>query len=210
MNCLKPFFLAPVFAASLAGMASAASLTFDGPICNGICTNDGLIDQSYGDIAGQLDVIYDGNRNTTAAENLRFWTTGYESLVNVAFGEQSAGGLSILLQPLSGYKVTLTGFDIAPYANRVRNTLVQIIDTATGTFLKDDAYTPLSTTGITQYSGSWMSASGLQINLGPDAWDVAIDNVNFSVAQVSAVPLPAAGWLLGGALAGFAALRRRS
>ena len=108
--------------------------------------------------------------------------------------------------------MTITGFDIAPYLNRSRNTLVQVIDTATNALLVNQAWTgekTLPTGTVTSFTGTWTSTSGIQINLGPDAWDVGISNITGSVAVI---PLPAAGWLLLGALAGLgvAARRRRT
>jgi hypothetical protein len=104
--------------------------------------------------------------------------------------------------------VALSSFDIAPYDDRPRNTLVQIIDLATNAVLVNDTYTPLSTAGVTSYTAGWTSTVGLQINLGPDAWDVGIDNVVYS-ATPSAVPLPAALPLLLVALGGLGLAARR-
>ena len=205
---------AALLAAPVAQAATTTPFTLDfsGDICTtttGACTNGSSISQDYGDIAGMLDIIYDANRNTPASDDLRHWGSGYETLANVAYGTNGGGGLSILFQPLAGHVVTITGFDIAPYANRSRNTLVQVIDTATDALLVDDDFAPLPTGVVTSFSGTWTSASGIQINLGPDAWDVGISNITGSV---SVIPLPAAGWLLLGALAGLglAARRRRT
>lgn len=193
-----------------AGAAQSATLTFDGNICSGAsCSNGNSIDQTYGDIAGQIDVEYDANRSTAALDDLYFWTTGYETLTNVAYGTSGAGGLSIVINALAGFNVALSSFDIAPYINRSRNTLVQIIDLATNTLLVDDVYTPLSTAGVTSYNAGWASTVGLQINLGPDAWDVAIDNVVYSATTASPVPLPAALPLFLVALGGLGVASRR-
>jgi hypothetical protein len=208
---VKRTLLAAVFSALALG-ANAATLDFSGTICSGsACSNGSAIDQSYGDIAGEIDVRYDADRATGNLDNLFFWSTGYETLSGVAYGKLNGGGLSIALVAEDGFDVMLTGFDIAPYINRVRDTAVQIIDLATNTILVNDTYTPLSVDGVTSYSGSWMSTEGLQINLGPDAWDVAIDNIQFASIEESLtpIPLPAGGLLLLSGLFGMAAFKRR-
>lgn len=203
--------------------ATPIMLDFSGNICTttaggpmgATCGNTLRISQDYGDVAGQLDVIYNSNRNTSSLDELRFWGSGYESLDQVAYGTLGGGGLSILFQPLSGYEVTITGFDIAPYANRSRDTLVQVIDTATNMFLLDQAFEPLPTGTVTSFSGSWTSAAGIQINLGPDAWDVGISNIVGSVTAlggqgpIAPIPLPAAAWLMLGAIGGLGMVARR-
>ncbi|TGD45200.1 VPLPA-CTERM sorting domain-containing protein [Pseudotabrizicola sediminis] len=212
--------LAFTLAASLAPMAQAAPviLDFAGNICGAggdqACAPGAIIGQTYGDIAGQLDVVYDASRSAAGTSNLYYWDAGYETLANVAYGDFGAGGLSILFQPLAGFMVTVFGFDIAPYASRVTDTLVQVIDTATNSLLVNQGFTPLPSGEVTQFSGSWTSASGIQINLGPDAWDVGISNISYSVAPVgpdtpSPVPLPAAGWLMLAGLGGLGAIARR-
>ena len=198
-----------------AGSVSAATLTFDGVICGGVaCGNGSAIDQTYGDITGQVEVSYDADRNTAALQNVLHWSSGYETLTSVAYGNLGGGGMSIVFAAATGYDISLTGFDIAPYLDRPRNTLVQIIDLATNISLVNVTYTPLSIAGITSYVGTWTSTVGLQINLGPDAWDVGIDNIAYSAVLESTVPvpipLPATGLLLIGALAGLGRLRRRA
>jgi len=197
-----------------AGNVSAATLTFDGAICGGTCGNGDAIDQTYGDISGQVDVIYDASRNTTALENVFHWSTGYDILTSVAFGNFGGGGMSIVFAAATGYDILLTGFDIAPYVGRTTDTLVQIIDLATNILLINDTYTPLNIAGITSYAGTWTSTVGLQINLGPDVFDVGIDNIAYSAVLEGTgpvpIPLPAIGLLLIGALAGLGRLRRRA
>lgn len=195
--------------------AGAATLTFDGAICNGgdTCSDGRKIDQTYGDIAGEVDVVYDSDRSTAAKENVFFWNQNYESLSNVIYGTNGGGGLSVALMAATGFDVLLSGFDIAPYANRSRNTLVQIIDLANNAVLLDEAFAPLSIDGVTSFAGSWESTVGLQINLGPDAWDVGMDNIAFRAVEettTAPVPLPATGLLMLGGLFGVSRLRRKT
>ena len=78
-------------------------------------------------------------------------------------------------------------------------------------------YEPLSTADVTSlsFSGSaFTSQAGFAISLGPDAWDVAIDNITFQLTEstntTTPIPLPAAGWMLLAGLGGLAAMRRRA
>ncbi|WP_103333538.1 VPLPA-CTERM sorting domain-containing protein [Pseudotabrizicola formosa] len=214
------YALAFTLATCLAPMAQAAPLILDfsGSICGAaadtVCGNGSFIGQSYGDIAGQLDVIYDGSRDNAGLFDVRHWAGGYETLPHVAYGEFVGGGLSILFQPLAGFAVTVSGFEIAPYASSISDTLVQVIDTAANTLLVNQSFTPLATGEVTSFNGSWTSASGIQINLGPDAWNVGISNILYSVAAVDpgtppAVPLPAAGWMMLAGVGALGALARR-
>jgi len=189
--------------------ATAATLTFDGDICGGAACNDSnLIDQSYGDIAGEVDVQYDADRGTVALENLKAWNVNYETLVDVAYSLNSGAGMAIDFVAAAGYSVSLGGFDIAPYANRVRDTRVVIKDLAGGTLFDSGVFTA-STAGVTSYSFGYTSNVGLRIEFGPDSWDVGIDNIEYNTAQINAVPLPAAGWMLIAGVGGLMAMRRR-
>ncbi|WP_425038519.1 VPLPA-CTERM sorting domain-containing protein [Primorskyibacter sp. S187A] len=212
---MKLFVTTAAAALFSASTSYAALLTFDGAACNdGACGTDSeTLSQSYGDIVGEVDVVYDANRATSDLEDLFYWGPDYETLDGVAYGVNGGGGLSIVFNALSGFSVSVTSFDIAPYANRLRDTIVQVIDLADGTLLEDDAYATLSTDGVTNYTGDYSSDVGIQINLGPDAWDVGIDNIAYTTAPTTTtapVPLPASVLLMLGALGGMAALRKKS
>ena len=212
---MKKFIGTLLFVLASPAVSAAYILDFSGDICTtaaGVCANGSSISQDYGDIAGQLDVIYDANRNTATEQELRWWGTGYETLTGVAYGTLGGGGLSILFKPEAGYEVSVTSFDIAPYANRVRDTFVEVIDIATNTVLFTQSFNPLPTGMVTTLESlMWTSLAGIQINLGPDSWDIGIDNIHYSVkpADLSEIPLPAAGWLLLSGLGMFGLVRRR-
>lgn len=207
---MKLAFLAAAATATAlatASTAQAAVLTFDGDICAGgtSCQNSEAIDQTYGDIAGQLDVAYSSGGN----QPMQFWSDQYSDLTNVAYG--SGAGASVLLTPLSGYKVTLNGFDLGAWPLTNRTSQVTIREIGGGVLFSSGAIT-ISGQTRSQFSGSYTSASGIEINFGPDNFNVGIDNIDFTVNAVGGGAIPEPGtWAL--MIAGFGlaggALRRR-
>ena len=224
--CLRPLLAAAALASLLAGAPAAASTTlldFSGNICglngNQACGNGTMIGQNYGDIPNVLDVIWDSDRATAAAGNILHWGSGYESLLNVGYGTNGGGGVSIvflLLEP--GWQVTLNEFDIAPFSRRERNSVVRVFDLGSASPLLDTGLFSVPVGAVTSYAnpGNWTSTTGLRIEFGPDAWDVGISNISFTTQEVTTtggpavIPLPPAGLLLLGGLMGLAALRRRA
>ncbi len=69
--------------AVMAGPAAAATLDFT-DACGGPCTDTAEISQAYGDIAGQLDITYDGDPTFSGDQPLFWWGTGYAALQGVA------------------------------------------------------------------------------------------------------------------------------
>lgn len=198
--------------------ASAVVLTFDGNICEstgGVCTTNSQIREDYGDIPGVLDVQYRNLLGNTSVTKLRFWTTDYNDLVNVAWTDGGDGGsrAEIFLKPLNGSIVTLNGFDLGAWPDTQRTSTFTILD-GDGNLLTDSGGN--ITIGIqpgnlhSSFDFSLLdisSASGIRIQWGPSAFNVGIDNIDFSM---SAIPLPAPAWLLGGGLLTLVARRRRT
>ena len=89
-----------------------SDLTFDGAICGGVCANGSIISQSYGDVAGVVDVQY--NPTGAAGAEIRFWSTGYNNLTNVAYA--NSGVSEIFLQPLNGRTVVLNSLDLGAWS----------------------------------------------------------------------------------------------
>ena len=201
------------------GSASAYTLTFDGDICTASpCTNFSLIQQSYGDVAGVVDVKYNydiNNPGTTtgaAGSEMSFWTTDYNDLVNVAYS--STGGIpTIFLQPLAGQAVTLNGLDLGAWPNRTGLSQLTIVDglnnvlftTGGGPFSEPVG---VGSTTHNHYSFLLTSLTGIGIQFGPESYNVGIDNVDFTVG-VNPVPLPAALPLFASAVALFGVYARR-
>lgn len=210
--------LAIALGAPAAQASTTTVLDFTGAICGlsgtTSCGSGNTVGQSYGDIAGVVDVIWDGNRSTATSVNIFTWGAGYETLPRVGYGTLGGGGMSITFQMSPGYEIILNGFDIAPYVNRVRNSVVRVFDLDGNTSLFDTGTFQVSTDGVTSYAnpGDWTSTTGLRIELGPDAWDVGISNISYTTQEASTtgvIPLPPAGLLLLSGIFGLAAVARR-
>lgn len=211
-----PVFLSSVvFAAGLVTSPAVAApfvLDFPTSACAVLCTNGSDVLQSYGDIPGELDVIYDGNTTAPGLQNVKYWGTGYETLPSVAYSQGATVGMSITFDPAPGFTVTLFGFDLAPYLDRIVNTAATVSEVGGG-ILFNQTYAPLSTDGVTTETGPWSSASGLVLEFAAPFWNAGVSNIRYEVAPTSGgtkpIPIPAAGWLLGAALIGLGAIRRR-
>jgi hypothetical protein len=219
MSKFHRFGVAALLLVGAQGAAAATyTLDFSGLICNGgmACMNGQEIDQTYGDVAGVVDVTYD--RNGAAGRQPAFyWSAPYETLMHVAYGDVGQS-LLIFFTAAPGKEVTINGFDIAPYADRNAGTTVRVIDEANATVDFEQDFTTVSTQGVTSFAkpatpGAWTSTI-MGIALGPDIYNVGIDNISFTVSEpngggVNPIPLPAAAWLLLGGLGALGAAARR-
>lgn len=198
-----------------AATVKAEVLTFDGNICGGgqACVAFSLIDKSYGDIAGVVDVQYLNLQGSSppGLDQLRFWDIGYNDLVNVAWTDSSDADsrAEIFIQPLNGGTVTLNSFDLGAFFHTQRANPFTVLDGANNVLFDSggdvligvgDVHNHFSFSGLT-------SAAGIRIQWGPSAFNNGIDNVDFTV---SAVPLPPAVVLLGGGLLALLGRRRRA
>ncbi len=186
----------------------ATVLTFDGNICSGgnPCIDFAALDQTYGDIAGQLDVVYahrvSGGNAASDEAFLKSWGTAYSDLLNVAWGGfgRNSGVSEIALIPNAGFQVTLNGFDLGAWPNTDRGSQYSIYDSAY-TLLASSGAITIDGTVHSHFPFSLTNASGLIVQWGPDAYDVGIDNVDFTVQRVTAsVPEPTTGFLLSSGL----------
>jgi hypothetical protein len=205
--------LAITAALGLAASAQADVLTFDGNICSGggACSNGTLVDQSYGDIAGQLDVQWDWDiASNIGSQNFRFWVDSYSDLTNVGWANSGATG-EIFLAPLSGFQVTLNSFDLGAWPLTNRNTQVTILGGNRDLLYSSGAITVLGSLRST-FTPNLTRADGIRIQFGPDAYNVGIDNVSFDVSSTGAIPEPAtwAMMILGFGAAGSMIRRRRT
>jgi len=173
---LKRFAFAAAIALGAAGTA-ATTLTFDGSICNGgqACASAGApIDQSYGDLAGQLDVVWDGNPSA-GLTSFRFFA-GSGGLNNIASGAAYVVA-EVFLQPIGGASITLLGLDLASRAAS-ENSQVTIL-AGDGTPLFSSGTIVLGAT-YSHFAFNLSDPSGIRIQFGPNS-NGAIDNIEFNV-----------------------------
>lgn len=187
--------------------ATASTIDFDqaqacgGSSCDNFVNN--TISQSYGDVAGVVDVSY-----SSSAGGLNWWGTGYTPLIGVAYGQSST---SIAITPLAGQAVTLNGFDMAAYVTDAGLSTVVTIEDLSGNIL---AVSSTIVTHPTTFAFGVTGTNGIRINWngGVSSLNLGIDNIDYSLVSVSPVPEPAtwAMMILGFAGVGLLAYRRRN
>jgi hypothetical protein len=200
--------LAGASIAAVTSSAHAGVLTFDGNICNGgtACNDYNPIDQGYGSTA-TVNVLYnrditDGTLSLGAANStLKFWDTGYNQLLNIAWGGSSdaAGTPEIFLSPTAGNSVTLTGFDLGAWFHTSRGSQVTIVDGLNNVLYSSGPIVVGTGDLANHFAFNLTSSNGIGIEWGPSGYNVGIDNVAFSDGS-GAVPEPAA-WVM--MIAGF-------
>jgi hypothetical protein len=209
---------------SLAAATAANALVIDfgtGPDVPDICTsasdgsgslvacgNYGYISQSYGDVAGLVDVSYSAPRQPSP-NTLYWWVSNYNNLYGVAFAPSndadSQARIEIkALQPDSA--VTLSSFMLGAYPSSTLNTTVNVTTIGGGTTLFSYSG-PVGTGSVsaTTFTPNVSASGGLWITFQDSAWNVGIDNINYTV---TAIPEPATVAMLLAGLAGLA-LRAR-
>jgi hypothetical protein len=208
---LKHFLMGSAIAASLPFAAHAGIHNID--FLNGATSQ---IEQSYGDNA-EADISYrelvplgtDPAWGDIASgpSSLFHWTTGYGDLAGAAWSGTNGGRGEIRIEALDPTQdVTLNSFDLGGW----------IGDQAASWYVFDGAWNELgSGTGTAPDINARLSVMPgvtspdgiLILQWGDDAWDVGINNVNYTVG---AVPIPAALPLFLSAvgLAGLIARRR--
>lgn len=199
-SLLKKSLFALAVAASFAAPAQADEIRFE----TGFTTNWQEISPTFGSVAGLLDVSYlDPQRSTNS---FRFWAGDYSGRP-AAFAGTTDGGSTgfITLTPTAGNKVSLVSFFLGSYVNANRGTSYFIDDLATpGVDFASGAIT-VGAAGLTVASGI-SSATGIRIGFGPNAYNVGINNINFSVTPV---PEPESYALLLAGLGLMGAVARR-
>lgn len=212
---MKHLFVTALLGLAISGSAAAESytLTFDNEpgtcASTNTCYGSSKINQQYGDIAGVVDVSY-GNGN----RELYWWDNGYNDLRGVVWAGSSPTGSygRIEIRPINA-SVTLNGFDMGAWPNTTRSTHIRITDIGgETTFFSYDGNVGIVGSSLltnhSNFSPKVSSANGLWINWYDDAYNVGIDNIQFTVA---AVPEPETYSLLlaGMGLLGFMARTRK-
>jgi PEP-CTERM motif len=217
-----------IFAASLLAAASGAqALTIDfgssgkprfcsamtdgtGPTVN--CGNGGYISQSFGDVAGVADVTYSLPR-LTSPTSLRWWDTGFNTLYGVAWadGSDANSQARIEIKALApGQAVTLTSFDLGAYFNASRATTVNVYAIGSTTALFSFSGLVGTSNGpATTFNPNITVAGGLWLEFKDSAYNVAIDNINYSVTAAP-VPEPASVVMMLAGVGGLLVARRRA
>jgi hypothetical protein len=211
--------LAALASIVLAASAShAAIIDFNGPgVCNTAvdgngalkpCANWDFISQSYGDMAGVIDVKY--SAFNLASTSLEWWDDDYNTLRGIAFAAGSDGNSHgrIDLKPLNGMGVMLTHFDMGAYSNTSMGTNITVSDLSGNVLLAYKGNVGTSSPNMpTSFNGSWVGKDGVRIEWENSAYNVGIDNVTYEMARV--VPEPETYAMLGAGLAVLRLLTRR-
>jgi PEP-CTERM motif len=192
------------------GSPNICSATADGLGASTACGNYSWLSQSYGDVPGVSDISYSAPRASTPS-SLYWWASNYNNLYGVAFapGSDSNSLARIEIKAVkTGDRVTLNSFDLGAYSNSTLNTTVNVYAIGSSTPLYSfSGAVGNGAVSATTFSPNITVAGGLWIEFKDSAFNVGIDNINYSV---SAVPEPAAALLMMAGVAGLLAQRRRA
>ena len=181
-------------AALPAAMAVDTTLDFSGAICGATgdqaCSNGAQIGQSYGDIAGVLDVSHRSivvSSNTTFEPYLKHWDSNYSNLRGVAWGggESTSFASEMTFLAGAGQQVTLSGLSFGDYQNRNRGSSFTVSDLAGTLLFSSGAFDPGLTASIFAPN---VTSAGLVLRWGPDGYDVGVDDIRLSVTATTVQP----------------------
>jgi len=197
-------------------------LDFSGDICTptagvagaAACINGYFIGQDYGDVDGVVDTAHRTRHfgDLSLAEgSLQFWNN-YSGSDYAAWGGSNGTAYvaEMVFTPAAGNRVSLQSLSFGSYQGAERTSTFMLLDAVTNqVLLSPTSFAVGASPYVVNFAGSISSAHGLVLRWGPDAYDVGLTNVQFSVA---AVPEPETWAMLvaGLALMGTAARRRRS
>lgn len=155
--------------------------------------------------SGPVTVNWDPFANT--GTSLRLWNGEYSGR-DAAYC-QSGTGCALDLTVASGFEITLDSFFLGGWPNIDRPITWSVIDLATNSSVAGVIGAAVSgATGLVNVIGL-TSDVGFRIVFGPDGFNGGINDITYTSAPISAVPLPAAGLLMMAGLGGLVVLRRR-
>jgi PEP-CTERM motif-containing protein len=220
----RAFIAASLALAATGSQAQSFQLDFgDGPLPPTICSSnadgsglmmlcgDGArINQSYGDVAGVLDVSY-SDRNATTPTSLNWWASNYNDLYGVLWvGSGDANSHArVELKPLGGETINLTHFDLGAWFNATLPTTVDVYEIgSTASLFNFSGPVGSGASTHASFNMNLSSSNGFWIEWRNSAYNVGIDNIDFAI---SVIPEPGTYAMLmaGLALLGFVARRRR-
>lgn len=146
------------------------------------------------------------------SNSLLLWHRGYGDLTDVSLAAANGTIAEVRLDAAVGYEVQLQSFLLAgwPETSTIA-TVLRVLDGA-GTILWDASNTLVLGTGSTHstFTPPNLSGSTLRIQWGTN-WNIGIDDITFSQAEVAAVPEPASLAMLsiGGVAAALVVARRK-
>jgi hypothetical protein len=214
--------------AAAASPATATVLTFD---VFGIF-NGASIPQAYGDRVNSLtDAVgsYDLGNGFTPNVEVEYgffsgsmealtgqlvWTTGYDSLTNVIYGNNiPIGGpgyyfIRFIADP--GWLVQLNSFDIANFQSRAVETKVDVVSNLGGSFTDTFGVAGAS---VTETYSPMIFGNVVTLQIQGSYFNAGLDNINFDqLADTDGPPIPepSTALLLLGGLAVLAWQRKRS
>lgn len=188
MNIKRPI-IASLCSLCFAQAASATVMTLDG-------------DRST------WNTVYDSSEVDVEFQTTKYnWVDGYNDLINVAYAPSGAS-LIIDFIALGSATVTLDSFDLGNWLNNGAATKYSIYDLSnlsTALVSVSPIVVTYSTTSHPTYNIGLSSTTGIRLEVGPDLYNIGIDNIAFSTS----VPEPTTVALLGFGLAGLGFGRKR-
>lgn len=118
----------------------------------------------------------------------QFTGTGYGDLTNVAYTDDTASAI-IEFIPSSGKEVTLDSLDLGNYLGFGGTTQIEVYDTTdlgTPLFTLTGLSVPYSPSSHSNFPINVTSSNGLRLVLGPDMFNIAVDNIDYSIDDASA------------------------
>lgn len=204
----------------VANAASATTLTFGSNACAVSCTNGAAISQSYGDLAGILDISYRTvtapGSTTATADPVSYWGAGFGDLTTGVWGSNNdlSGTVEVVFKLIDPTrKITFNSVEFAGFAGTPEATklaLYSLAGSGAGALLTSLPSATAPGTGHLTWAPSIQQTGGIVFHIGPSGYNTGFTNLTYTLEPLAAVPEPATWGMLvvGFAAAGFAMRRR--